>query len=143
LLVQLGEAKEAHRLHERTKEAVEESRNLVRGGNFAEARRVIWKLPDMTEEIKSLKANLLKQIDEAEEVAGLNARIENTLNEAKALVGKGKFDVARKAIRALPDNSDELCKLKTDVLRQVGEAERAWTEVLNENAKILSRLASR
>lgn len=110
-------------MHEQVDRAVHESRELAKQKKWAEAKKVVRRIPDDEEELKELKQSLLRQIDEAEAHAKLHERIEKAIEESKALVAKDKFREATDVIRRLPDDPDDLRELKANLLQQISQAE--------------------
>jgi tetratricopeptide (TPR) repeat protein len=109
-------------VHEQVERAIRESQELAKQKKWAEAKKVVKRIPDDSDELKELKKNLLSQIDEAAEHSRLQERIEKAIEESKALVGKGRFREARDVIRRLPDEPPELKNLKKNLLSQIDEA---------------------
>jgi hypothetical protein len=140
-------AKEAEQLNKTIDAAMNRVKGLIGKGNFEEARKIIRGLPDAPADLKNLKSEWLKQIDEAERHAAeanqLNQQIEGVITKAKNFVGKGKFVDARQAVRDLPNTPAELKKLKSDLLSQIDDAEKHSKNAASENMAIMKRLADR
>ena len=125
-LEQINQAAEQYGLRTRIDAAIAQSKKLVEKGRFSEAKQEFRRLPDAPAELKELKASLIRQIEEAERRSGLHKQLEKAIEESKKLVEAGKFDEARKVIRQLPDADNEVKKLKSQFLDQIGQAaERA------------------
>jgi DNA-directed RNA polymerase subunit RPC12/RpoP len=137
ILKQIVDAEESHR---QVKRFIDEVGELVKKGQFDKARQVVRRQP---ENLKELKQNILRQIDESEEMSGMNRRIDQVLERTKGLVQEGKFDQARKAVRELPNAPAELSKLKDNVLDQIKDVENKWQEATRENMEILQRLGKK
>jgi len=145
LLGQIDQAEEAMGLHQRIEAAIERSKKLVAEGDFRGARRVVRGLPDIPNELRELKKNLLDQIDQAKEAGGLNQRIEEAVKKSKRLVEGGNFDGACRVVRGLPDSPDELRDLKKNLLDQIDQAEEAagLNQRIEEAVKEAKNLAER
>jgi hypothetical protein len=121
LLKQIAEAEASEKLNKLVEETLARVKELVGRDKFDEARRVTRALPDTPEDLKKLKADILKQIGEVEGSAKLNKLVDETLARVKELVGRDKFDEARRVTRALPDTPEDLKKLKADILKQIDD----------------------
>lgn len=143
LLSQIRDAEQSSKLNKKIDDTLERTRSLVSAGNFTAARRLVRELPDKPADISKLKADLLRQINDAEESAGLNDRIESAIEKSKKFVGNGQFDQARSAVRALPDRPSEVAKLKTDLLKQINDVEKSAGNVDADNKNMLKTLADK
>ena len=104
--------------------AIQRSKELVEQGHFAAAKKLIRDLPDRPDQVRDLKVSLLEQIGQAEEHAKMQKKIEAAIEKSKELVGEEKFGAARRVVRRLPDEPDQLRDLKASLLEQIGQAEK-------------------
>ena len=121
-LSQIDEVASHAATQKQVEKAIADAKELVAAGKFDQARRAIRDLPNAAE-LKELKTRFLSQIDEAASHAATQQRVEKAIADAKELVGKGKFDQARRAILDLPDVAD-LKQLKAQFLSQIEDAKR-------------------
>lgn len=103
---------------------IERYRKLMDAEDYTGARAVARELPDEAEMLRDIKRKMLEQVDEAIEMETMKKRLDAAIEESKQLVGKGRFDEARKVIRKLPDTPAEIMKLKSKLLEQIDEAQR-------------------
>ncbi|MGD2088746.1 MAG: CHAT domain-containing protein [Candidatus Aminicenantes bacterium] len=120
LMEQVGEAERQYNLNQRINDTIERVKDLLTGGNFSEARRLIRQLPS---EVRELKDNLLEQVDEAERQYNLKQRTDDTIERVKDLLTGGNVSEARRLIRQLPS---EFRELKDNLLVQMDEAEEQF-----------------
>jgi hypothetical protein len=85
-------------------------------------RRKIEGLPDLAA-APDFKPGCLAEIREIEDELRLNKQIDQAVASVKELVGKERFEEARRAVRALPDQPVKVQDLKKNFLRQIDEVE--------------------
>jgi hypothetical protein len=110
---------------EQIAKAVREVRELLDKDDFAAAKRVINTLPP---DMKDFKQTILKQV-EREEAKG------RAIKRIQELVRSFNFLGARGVVRDLP-GGQEYAEFKSNILRQINEAEQDYQMVQAENVRL-------
>ena len=106
----------------RLDKAIEKSKEYVNAERFDQAREIIGELPNAPPAVKEIKEKLLDQINDAERHILFRRRIETAIQKSKDLVESGDFAAARRVIRDLPDSSEDITQLKSNLLGQIDQA---------------------
>jgi len=97
-------------------------KKLVSEGNFSDARREIRQLPDYPEDMRRLKSDYLRQIDQVEEQNEISKMINDAVKEAQDCMNKGDVTGAYQTIYNLPDKPKELKEFKDNQLNAIMDA---------------------
>ena len=139
-LRQVDEALKQKTINDLINRKMENVKKYFQSGDLIKAREEINSLPNEPEDIKELKTNYLRQVDEALKQKAINDLINKKMENVKKYFQSGDFKKAREEINSLPNEPKDIKELKTNYLRQVDEAlkQKAINDLINrkmENVK--------
>ncbi len=141
-LSQINQAQEAKRINHLIDNVIKEAKSLVEKGMFNRARQEVRRLPDQPDDVRQLKNNLFKQIDDAEDSSLINRQIDEIIEKSKKFVEKGQLDEARKQINRLPNRPD-VQELKNNLFKQIDDVGKDFERYQKENTLIIQRMADK
>ena len=123
LLSQVDEVEERDKIQMKIEDVIAQVKMHLSRKDYRKARQTINGLPDQPEDIRKLKRNLLSQIDDVEEQNNIQAEVDDVISQVKNHLSRKDYRKARQTINSLPDQPDDIRKLKVNLLSQVDAVE--------------------